>query len=203
MLTGSCSTAAFVDVRVDGVREEGHGYRKCKQNDCRYPACFDVRHQLAINPYNHGPVQNDMQYKQCEEHQCDNEVNRSPLMAVQAPEIQFNIAAVDIPSLIAWNKHVPHQKADSRDRGNAEQQQSVNDKIEFRLFHNYSLSSLQKQRFSYEDTVVRLKHAFVRRQILTSISMTGTSIRTPTTVAKAAPEESPNNIVAVAIATSK
>ena len=43
----------------------------------------------------------------------------------------------------------------------------------------------------------------VFRQIRTSISMTGTSISTPTTVARAAPEDRPNNIVAVAIATSK
>jgi hypothetical protein len=43
----------------------------------------------------------------------------------------------------------------------------------------------------------------VLKQILTSINMTGTSISTPTTVAKAAPDESPNSIVAVAMATSK
>ena len=43
----------------------------------------------------------------------------------------------------------------------------------------------------------------VRRQILTSISITGTSISTPTTVASAAPEDSPKSIVAVAMATSK
>jgi hypothetical protein len=46
-------------------------------------------------------------------------------------------------------------------------------------------------------------HFWVRRQIFTSISITGTSISTPTTVARAAPEDKPNNIVAVAIATSK
>jgi len=40
-------------------------------------------------------------------------------------------------------------------------------------------------------------------QIETSISIAGTSIKTPTTVANAAPEESPKSIVAVAIATSK
>jgi hypothetical protein len=43
----------------------------------------------------------------------------------------------------------------------------------------------------------------VRRHILTSINITGTSISTPTTVANAAPEDKPNNIVAVAMATSK
>jgi len=37
----------------------------------------------------------------------------------------------------------------------------------------------------------------------TSISITGTSIKTPTTVARAAPEDNPKSIVAVAIATSK
>ena len=41
------------------------------------------------------------------------------------------------------------------------------------------------------------------KHIFTSISISGTSIRTPTTVASAAPEESPNSITAVAIATSK
>jgi len=40
-------------------------------------------------------------------------------------------------------------------------------------------------------------------QIETSISIKGTSIKTPTTVANAAPEESPNSIADVAIATSK
>ena len=37
----------------------------------------------------------------------------------------------------------------------------------------------------------------------TSISMTGTSIRTPTTVARDAPDDSPKSKVDVAIATSK
>ncbi len=45
--------------------------------------------------------------------------------------------------------------------------------------------------------------ADVRRHIFTSISITGTSISTPTTAASDAPEESPNSIVEVAIATSK
>jgi hypothetical protein len=40
-------------------------------------------------------------------------------------------------------------------------------------------------------------------QILTSHSITGTSMSTPTTVASAAPDERPKSIVAVAIATSK
>ena len=35
------------------------------------------------------------------------------------------------------------------------------------------------------------------------MSITGTSMRTPTTVASAAPEERPKSIVAVAMATSK
>ena len=43
----------------------------------------------------------------------------------------------------------------------------------------------------------------VFRQILTNISITGTSINTPTTVASAAPEDSPKSMVAVAMATSK
>jgi hypothetical protein len=48
-----------------------------------------------------------------------------------------------------------------------------------------------------------LNHPWVLKQIFTSISITGTSMRTPTTVAKAAPEESPKSMVEVAIATSK
>jgi len=43
----------------------------------------------------------------------------------------------------------------------------------------------------------------VFRQIFTSMSITGTSISTPTTVARAAPEESPKSMVDVAMATSK
>lgn len=43
----------------------------------------------------------------------------------------------------------------------------------------------------------------VRRQNLTSASISGTSISTPTTVASAAPEDNPKSIVAVAMATSK
>lgn len=50
---------------------------------------------------------------------------------------------------------------------------------------------------------VTLKQPVVFRQIFTSISMTGTSINTPTTVARAAPEDSPKSTVAVAMATSK
>jgi hypothetical protein len=38
---------------------------------------------------------------------------------------------------------------------------------------------------------------------LTSISITGTSISTPTTVARAAPDDNPKSMVAVAMATSK
>jgi len=43
----------------------------------------------------------------------------------------------------------------------------------------------------------------VFRQTFTSISISGTSIKTPTTVARAAPEDMPNSIVEVAMATSK
>jgi hypothetical protein len=48
-----------------------------------------------------------------------------------------------------------------------------------------------------------LNQPFVRKHIRTSISITGTSIRTPTTVAKAAPEDSPKSMTDVAMATSK
>ena len=44
-------------------------------------------------------------------------------------------------------------------------------------------------------------HFSVFRQNLTSINITGTSMSTPTTVARAAPEERPNSMVAVAMAT--
>lgn len=44
-----------------------------------------------------------------------------------------------------------------------------------------------------------MNHPRVRAQNLTRSSMTGTSISTPTTVASAAPEESPNSMVAVAM----
>ena len=43
----------------------------------------------------------------------------------------------------------------------------------------------------------------VLKQNLTSINMSGTSINTPTTVASAAPDDNPYNMVDVAIATSK
>ena len=42
-----------------------------------------------------------------------------------------------------------------------------------------------------------------RRHIFTSISISGTSISTPTTVARAAPLPRPYSMVAVAMATSK
>jgi hypothetical protein len=57
--------------------------------------------------------------------------------------------------------------------------------------------------FSVDYTRVVANQCRVHRQILTSHSITGTSISTPTTVANAAPDESPKSIVAVAIATSK
>lgn len=69
------------------------------------------------------------------------------------------------------------------------------------------------QRGGEEKTVLRplfaeyrfyfLNQCWVLRQNRTSMSITGTSIRTPTTVARAAPEDRPKSIVAVAIATSK
>ncbi len=43
----------------------------------------------------------------------------------------------------------------------------------------------------------------VFRQIFTNMSITGTSISTPTTVARAAPDERPKSMMAVAMATSK
>jgi hypothetical protein len=43
----------------------------------------------------------------------------------------------------------------------------------------------------------------VFKQIFTNISITGTSISTPTTVARAAPDERPKSKTAVAMATSK
>ena len=48
-----------------------------------------------------------------------------------------------------------------------------------------------------------LNQFFVLKQIFTSISIIGTSIKTPTTVAKEAPEDNPKSIVEVAMATSK
>jgi len=45
--------------------------------------------------------------------------------------------------------------------------------------------------------------SLVLRQTLTNMSISGTSISTPTTVASDAPEESPNSMVEVAMATSK
>ena len=64
-------------------------------------------------------------------------------------------------------------------------------------------------RLAQTDTTSRLvaqacpNQPWVRRQYLTSISITGTSISTPTTVARAAPEERPKSMTAVAMATSK
>ena len=46
-------------------------------------------------------------------------------------------------------------------------------------------------------------HDWVLRRIFTSMSITGTSMRTPATVARAAPEERPNSMVEVAMATYK
>ncbi len=56
-------------------------------------------------------------------------------------------------------------------------------------FHGYAFSVLNQP--------------LVLLQNPTSISINGTSIKTPTTVARAAPDESPNSITDVAIATSK
>jgi hypothetical protein len=52
-----------------------------------------------------------------------------------------------------------------------------------------------------------MSHLFRNHQLIiqnpTNASIKGTSINTPTTVANAAPDDKPNNITAVAIATSK
>ncbi len=65
------------------------------------------------------------------------------------------------------------------------------------FFHNIS--------FSVESVFIcsARNHFWVLRHIRTSISITGTSISTPTTVARAAPEDKPKSIVEVAMATSK
>ena len=55
----------------------------------------------------------------------------------------------------------------------------------------------------YIELAPQLQDRLERRQILTSMSMTGTSISTPTTVASAAPDERPKSMVDVAMATSK
>lgn len=55
--------------------------------------------------------------------------------------------------------------------------------------------------FSYQAFLSNI--CLVIKQTLTSISITGTSIKTPTTVANEAPEDNPKSIVDVAIATSK
>jgi len=48
-----------------------------------------------------------------------------------------------------------------------------------------------------------LNQFLVKRHILTSISIMGTSVKTPTTVAREEPEARPKSMVDVAIATSK
>lgn len=48
-----------------------------------------------------------------------------------------------------------------------------------------------------------LNHACVHRHIRTSMSITGILMRTPATVARAAPDERPKSMTAVTIATSE
>ncbi len=55
----------------------------------------------------------------------------------------------------------------------------------------------------FESGQLPLNKKDVLLQIATSINITGTSIKTPTTVANAAPEDKPKSIADVAIATSK
>jgi len=54
-----------------------------------------------------------------------------------------------------------------------------------------------------ESSGALLNQFLVARHILTSISIMGTSVKTPATVAKDEPEARPKSIVEVAIATSK
>jgi hypothetical protein len=54
-----------------------------------------------------------------------------------------------------------------------------------------------------QDCVVLLNQLRVWLQILQTDSITGTSTRTPTTVARAAPEEGPKSVMATATASSK
>ena len=68
---------------------------------------------------------------------------------------------------------------------------------------NGSSAEIEESIISIYHCISDENHPFVRRHILTNISITGTSIKTPTTVANAAPDESPNNITDVDIATSK
>lgn len=95
--------------------------------------------------------------------------------------------------------------------------------IVYSFHHKYPISQLQRYCFSTENhsslfaiftyfiflnLLMELnrfsyKHLCHLLAILTKISMTGTSTKTPTTVAKAAPEFSPNKDIATATANSK
>ena len=54
-----------------------------------------------------------------------------------------------------------------------------------------------------QDCAVLLNQSRVRLQTWQTDSITGTSTRTPTTVARAAPEEGPKSVMATATASSK
>lgn len=76
----------------------------------------------------------------------------------------------------------------------------------FSILRNVIGSTSNKDLFKFLNTEFSpfyLNQFCVLRHILTNMSITGTSINTPTTVARDAPDDRPKSIVEVAIATSK
>ena len=107
-------------------------------------------------------------------------VAESLVRAVRSPDRRVRLAAVDAVFRLR-----------PRNRDDDEQQTCKDD-----AFHGFSPS--------HRSGIHACRKApRVFRQMRTSISMTGTSMSTPTTVASAAPEDKPKSMTAVAMATSK
>ena len=85
-LTGTPSEATLADVGVDEKRKNQEKNRQRNQeyrDDGAYEA---VRDKLSGNANDSPPVQNDVEHKQSKEDKCDDKMNGSPVVAIEAPE---------------------------------------------------------------------------------------------------------------------
>jgi len=72
-----------------------------------------------------------MENKQSDENQSNSKMNRTPLVPVETPEEQLNVAAVDSPSCVSRDKHIFDQQPDARDGGHAQQHQAIDYQVDF------------------------------------------------------------------------
>ena len=148
------ASATFLNFRLDESREGRQEDGRCDQHYCKQAAGEAVWDQLPGDADNHPPVQYNMEHEQSKENQADDVMDRSPVMAIEAPEQQVHVSGVHLPSLIARDQHVLHQQADPHDGGNAEKQKRINDQVDLGFVHDYLVRSQTMLKTSPSNSVL-------------------------------------------------